>query len=192
MKKIIFLFILAGTFACNTSKKNNKETTKTEIENTTETTESNKTEEEEEILVGNISCKDLEKPPYENWFVENFNNHMLDTATLTQLKPLLSNVHIKVFMGTWCSDSQREVPALHKILEEAGFDEKNLQIVAVDRDKVTPQGFEKNMDIQYVPTIIFYKNKKEVGRIVESPVETLEKDMLTILSGKPYKHTYQE
>ena len=189
MKKITLLFILAIMISCNTNKKNKNENIKSETENSAEATTA---VDEEEILVGMISCKDLEKPPYENWFVENFNDHTLDTATTTKLKPLLNDLHIKVFMGTWCSDSQREVPALHKLLEAANFDEKNLQIIAVDRDKVTPDGFEKNMDIQYVPTIIMYKNKEEIGRIVESPIETLEKDMLNILSGKEYKHTYQE
>ena len=36
-------------------------------------------------------------------------------------------------------------------------------------------------NITNTPTIIFYKNKKEVGRIIEKPKETLESNMLSIL-----------
>ncbi len=188
MKKIVLFLLITLLFSC---KENNKST----VENTTqekETITSKTTQDEEELLVGIISCKDLEQGIYNDWFVENFNDHTLDIETVNKLKPLLNDVFIQVFMGTWCSDSQREVPALHKILETADFDENKMEIIAVNREKRTPKGLEKGMDIQYVPTLIFYKNKKELGRIVESPVETLEKDMLTILSEKPYKHNYQE
>ena len=93
-------------------------------------------------------------------------------------------------MGSWCEDSHRDVPQLYKILDEAKFDESKLKVISVDEDKLTPEGFEKDMDIQNVPTIILYKNNKELGRIVEYPIQTLEKDMLSILSGKEYKHAY--
>ena len=62
----------------------------------------------------------------------------------------------------------------------------------VSEDKDTPEGLEEGMDIQYVPTIILFKNGEELGRIVESPVETLEKDLLKIAKGEPYEHTYAD
>lgn len=37
--------------------------------------------------------------------------------------------------------------------------------------------------IERVPTFIFYKNESEIGRIIETPVETLEKDILNILKN---------
>ena len=190
MKKIAFLFVVTTLISCNCNKKDKIDKNVPENE-TTVVTPSEK-EAEEELLIGKISCKNLEMPPYNDWFVENFNNHTLDTLTISNLKPLLKNTRIKVFMGTWCSDSQREVPALHKVLEAADFDEDNLEIIAVNRDKITPNGLEKGKDIQYVPTIIFYKAGKEINRIVESPVASLEKDMLAIISGQEYKHTYAE
>jgi hypothetical protein len=51
---------------------------------------------------------------------------------------------------------------------------------------------EDGFDITNVPTFIFYRNGKEINRIVESPVISLEKDMLSILAGEVYKHTYAE
>jgi len=59
------------------------------------------------------------------------------------------------------------------------------------RDKTTPEQFEKGLHITNVPTFIFYKNGKEVNRIVESTVIYLEQDMLDIVSGNKYKHIYE-
>ena len=53
-----------------------------------------------------------------------------------------------------------------------------------DHYKESPQHEEKGWDIEFVPTIIFLRNGKELGRIVESPEQSLEKDMRKILIGK--------
>ena len=95
-------------------------------------------------------------------------------------------------MGTWCEDSQRETPNFFKLLEAINFSKNNHSLYGVSREKTTPQQFEKDLNITNVPTFIFYKNGKEINRIVEYPIESLEKDMLNILSGKDYQHAYYE
>jgi thiol-disulfide isomerase/thioredoxin len=92
-------------------------------------------------------------------------------------------------MGSWCEDSRREIPKFYKILDETKFDVNYLQLIAVDRSKKY-DNYEKDLTIFRVPTIIFYKNGKEIGRFVEYPRETIEKDFLKIISGQPYKHSY--
>ena len=59
-------------------------------------------------------------------------------------------------------------------------------------EKTTPDNLEKDLDIFNIPTYIFKKNGKEINRIVEFPVETLEKDVLKILSGQEYKNIYAD
>lgn len=145
-----------------------------------------------EMLLGEINFDGLQKEPFTEWFELNYNGHSLDTTAIDSLKPLLKKVSIKVFMGTWCEDSQREVPALLKILEAADYKMDYLEMVAVTHDKDTPDGLEADYEIEYVPTIIFYKDGSEINRIVEYPQQTLEQDMLTILKEEPYKHTYAE
>ena len=95
-------------------------------------------------------------------------------------------------MGTWCEDSQNQVPKFYKILNDIHFPEDKVTLITMLRDKTTPEAFEKNLYITNVPTFIFFENDKELNRIVESPVENLEKDMFTILSKKPYRHIYSE
>ena len=116
----------------------------------------------------------------------------MNEAVVDSIKPLLENVSLRVFMGTWCEDSQRETPRLYKVLEALDFDNDKFEIIAVSRDKDTPDHLEKDQNIEYVPTIIVLKNENEIGRIVESTIDTLEEDLLAILSGKEYKHAYAE
>ena len=61
----------------------------------------------------------------------------------------------------------------------------------LDEDyKQSPNPEAKGLNIHRVPTFIFYKDAKEIGRFVERVRESLEKDMLKIVSGQEYKHFY--
>ncbi|RXP44950.1 thioredoxin [Lutibacter sp. HS1-25] len=143
-------------------------------------------------LVG-IATKDaFLTEPFSEWFVFNYNAYEVDQATIDSLKPLLNNITIKAFMGTWCGDSQSQTPVFYKVIESANFNIQNLTLVAVDTNKKTPKNLQKGYDIKYVPTFIFFKNGEEIGRIVEYPITSIEADILTIVSGKPYKHAYQD
>ena len=97
----------------------------------------------------------------------------------------LEEVTFKIFIGSWCSDSQREVPRLYKIYDFLDIDENKLQFIALDnhpdRYKQSPQQEEEGWNIEYVPTIIILKNGSEIGRIVESPMVSLEEDIKAIL-----------
>ena len=143
-------------------------------------------------LLGIKKRSDLEAAPYSSWFSPNYASYEIDKDIAKQLKPLLKNVSIKVFMGTWCGDSKEQTPHFYKILDAVDYGEKNLTLITVSRAKTTPEKHEAGLDIIKVPTFIFYKNGREINRIVEYPIESLEKDMLAILSGKAYKHAYAD
>ena len=144
--------------------------------------------EEETIMVGKINRIGLQQEPFGLWFNNGYENYDVDMASLGKVKEALKEVEILTFMGTWCSDSQREVPHFFKILDQLGYDMDNFQAIALsdhpDHYKESPQHEEKGWDIEFVPTIIFLRNGKELGRIVESPEQSLEKDMRKILIGK--------
>jgi len=148
--------------------------------------------EGELILLGEINLQALQKEPYKEWFKNNHDSYQPNTALLEQLKQQLKKHRIQLFLGTWCSDSHREVPNFIKILQAADFPINNLEMVAMDRDKENPAEEKKGWNINYVPTFIFVKDGKEVNRIVEMPLESLEKDMLKILTGQPYTPNYAE
>ncbi|GAA4277243.1 hypothetical protein GCM10022259_19670 [Aquimarina mytili] len=145
-----------------------------------------------DILVGKQDRKALKQEPFAIWFNKNYNDYVIDTETVENISMYLEDISIKAFMGTWCSDSKRETPTFYKILDTAKYDYRNFELITVTRDKNTPEGFEKGLDVMRVPTFIFYKEGKEIGRYVEFARETLEKDILAIVSGKPYKHSYED
>ncbi|QTE24086.1 thioredoxin family protein [Polaribacter cellanae] len=143
-------------------------------------------------LVGFANKTSFMQAPYNAWFTQNYKNYKPDAKTIEALKKELKGYKIKGFMGTWCGDSKRETPHLFKILEAANFNMNKLELVTVNRSKKTPDNLQESFNILRVPTFIFYKNDKEVGRYVEYARESLEKDILKILSKQPYKHSYDK
>lgn len=113
------------------------------------------------------------------WFVSEYDYYQPEDSIIKLIN--LDSIKIVCVMGTWCSDSRREVPHFFKILDAINFDYKNLKVYCVDRKKLA-EGFDIDQYvIEKVPTFIFYKNDSELGRIVETPEETLEKDLLEII-----------
>jgi len=145
-------------------------------------------------LLGVIDKEGLTQTPFNGWFSKNYNSYLTNDKVVAKLKSTLKGYQITVFLGTWCGDSKREVPRFYNVLEAADFQEKNLKVIAVDNDtktyKQSPGGEEKGLNIHRVPTFIFYKDGKEVNRIVEYPKESLEKDMLKITTGENYRPNY--
>lgn len=148
------------------------------------------------ILAGHCSLSMLGESPYKDWFDKAYNAYMVDAFTVHTIQPMLANKTIEVFLGSWCGDSKREVPRLIKILQAAKFDTANLKLVFVNNApaayRQSPQHEEVGKGIHRVPTIIVYNNKGEMGRIVESPRISLEKDLLAILLRQPYKPNYYD
>ena len=147
-----------------------------------------------EVLLGEINKSGLTTNTFNTWFSKNHKDYLVNKGITKKLKDSLNQYEIKVFLGTWCGDSRKEVPRFYKIIEAAKFPEKQLQVIAVNRTedayKQSPNGEEKGLNIHRVPTFIFYKNGKEVNRIVEHPKETLERDMLSIVTDNKYTSNY--
>ncbi|PRX56024.1 thiol-disulfide isomerase/thioredoxin [Flagellimonas meridianipacifica] len=146
------------------------------------------------FMVGKITEEGLNNEPYQTWFKNGYESYMVDEQITKMFKKSLKKHDVKLFLGTWCGDSKREVPRVLKILKKCEFPKSQLEIVALDRRKEhykkSPTGEEKGWSIVKVPTIIFLKDGKEVNRIVESPIESLEEDMAQILLDKPYTPNY--
>ncbi len=151
-------------------------------------------EDGKQFLLGKINIKGLQSAPYNEWYHDSHDGYTVDETLIGLFKEELSNYKIKLFMGTWCGDSKREVPRFIKILEAAEFPMHQIEMVALDRRKEfykkSPTGEEKGLHIIKVPTMIFLKDDKEVNRIVESPIESLEEDITAILKNNSYTPNY--
>ncbi len=146
------------------------------------------------LLIGKINNKALSNDIYGQWFLKNFEEYIPKQQILESIQNELNQYAITLFMGTWCGDSKREVPRFYKILEEIDFPMQRLTTIAVhnerDQYKQSPGGEHEGLNIHRVPTFIFYKDGKEINRIVESPKGSLEEDIAAILS-KNYAPKYE-
>jgi thiol-disulfide isomerase/thioredoxin len=146
------------------------------------------------MLLGLGNKKNLLEKPFADWFVPNHKAYSVDAATIEALKGQLANKQFSIFMGTWCGDSKREVPRLYKVLEACGVPQRQITLVFVNNHdsayKQSPGHEERGLHIHRVPTLIVRQAGKETGRIVETPVASWEKDLLSIITGAAYTPNY--
>jgi len=136
---------------------------------------------EEEIILGYCNREGLTSDPFSLWFQPEYETYIPDMEILNQIDPeILTNVTIKVVLGTWCSDSQREIPRFVKIIDYLEF--SNYSFIAVNRLKLAEETEVDELEVDLVPTFIFYLNNEEIGRIIETPEDSIEKDILNIIS----------
>lgn len=148
------------------------------------------------VLLGSFSRDSLLNEPFKTWFEAGYNTYVPQPEVIDQLKKCNLKAHsVKVFMGTWCGDTKRELPRFLKILDAIGFPKQNVEIIGVssldDAYKQSPNHEERGLEIYRVATFVFYKNGVEVNRIVEYPVTSLEADLLAIFSAVPYTPNYK-
>ena len=110
--------------------------------------------------------------------------YQVDSTLIQQLKPLIAGKKITIILGTWCGDSQLQLPRFLKILDLLKVQEKALQFICVDGQKKAEPGLIERFNITRVPTLIILGENDEIGRITESPTTSLEEDLLSILQQK--------
>ena len=132
------------------------------------------------MLCGEISRAALETDSnYAEWFKPEYENYQVNASLLPKLD--LEDVQAIIILGTWCSDTKRELPRFFKILDASQFDSADVTLYAVNREKKAEGVDLSSYAVERVPTFVFFRRGREIGRIVESPSATLEDDMVEIL-----------
>jgi len=136
-------------------------------------------------LLGYFDYDSFLDEPHDAWFGREFSNYSFDDKSFLELEQKgIDDAVIIVVLGTWCPDSRREVPRFMKITESLGYDPDKIKFIGVDSYKEAPVDDYDSLNIEKVPTFIFYDDKHELGRIIEYPETSLEKDMLNIFSRR--------
>ncbi|HET6766385.1 MAG TPA: hypothetical protein VFH08_03265 [Chitinophagaceae bacterium] len=147
-----------------------------------------------DMLLGKCTRAALLQSPFIDWYKPNYDSYHVDSFTCNFIRPLLAGKSVTIFLGTWCGDSKREVPRVLKMLDCCGFSSNNITLIMVsNRDslyKKSPQHEETGKNIVRVPTIIIEQKGVEIGRIIEFPKTSLEKDLLSILRKEKYQPNY--
>ncbi len=135
----------------------------------------------EPLILGYCPASAMNDSVFFNTWTTEYNNYQPDYETLDSLEGKLDNIIITIIFRSTCSDSREQLPRLFKILNEVNYDVNSITLIGVNREKQGLSSEAEGLEIELVPTIIFYKDGNEIGRIVETPVESLEKDLLKFL-----------
>ncbi len=167
--KIVLFAIILISSSCLTTK--NK------------TVKDERTQQKE--LIGTVTRKGFQKKEFKIWFQKGYSEYQTKTKIVNKLKGISYNdITIKIIFGTWCGDSRRELPRFYKLVDEANIPKNIIHLTAVDTKKTSHDKSIEGIKFTRIPTFIFYRNGKEIGRIVESTKKSLEEDMLAILTKK--------
>ena len=196
MKKFISLLSIVMILASCSTKQANQD----EVETKENVMNSEKKDLEykevdmngEPALIGEINQELLQGENYNTWYSFFKEDYKVNSEIVDELKGKINDYEVKVFIGTWCSDSQDKGPAFFKVLEEAGYDMSKMQMFSLDRDKKGLNQEEVTYGVSHVPTFLFIKDGKEAGRIVENPINSIEEDVRDILNGTPQTPNYAE
>ena len=136
------------------------------------------------VMAGTCNLDGLQHGIFGPWFNYQYKSYKPDSIVVQDIQKKLKKTQITIVFGSWCGDSKMQVGRFYKILSDAGYNMDHLKAIAVDRALKVPGSDISNLDIKRVPTFIVSSHGKEIGRIVESPKRTLEKDLQNILQKK--------
>ena len=111
---------------------------------------------------------------------EVFRRNYDEYETPAPVEGLPADLAVQILFGTWCHDSEREVPRMLKLLEASGVKQEKISLIALDIRKEEPQGRAKALGVKYTPTFIFLSRNQELGRIIERPSISLSDDVAAI------------
>jgi len=79
------------------------------------------------------------------------------------------------------SELKKDFAQFFKVADLAGI--SNVKYLAVNRRKKAGDIDMSKLNIERVPTFIVYKANKEIGRIIETPTQSIENDLVKILKN---------
>ncbi len=138
-------------------------------------------EHEQEILIGICNRDGLQEGDFGNYFKEEYEAYEADPVMINNIYNLDKNTDITIVLGTWCHDSQEQVPRFYRIMDEAKIPDDVISVIGVDGNKTGGELNIERLGIELVPTFIFYRKGEEIGRIIETPEVSLEADIWEII-----------
>lgn len=108
-----------------------------------------------------------------------------DPVYLDSLKTLNRPMNLKLFLGTWCSDSRRWVPRFRTIQSHLPI--LNVEIIAVDTTKKDSLRLYQVFKMDSIPLFVFLdaNTNEEIGRMKVKPYKRkLEKTLYLNLKDK--------
>jgi len=112
-----------------------------------------------------------------------YQNYRTDSKYIEILKTKIDeHLRIDVYLGLWCPDSRNNVPVFMRILDSLDIPNINVNYYNCERKASKDiKYYVEDLKVERVPTFIFYRDGKEIGRIVENPKKSLAEDFMEIV-----------
>ena len=133
------------------------------------------------VLVGYCNRNGLKSGLFGEYFITQYTAYKPSKSYIKKIKDKIDKTKITIIFGSWCGDSKLQVPRFYKILDKTGYNENDVNLIAVNTSLAALTTDISKLNITKIPTFIIYENGKELGRIVESPKKSLEKDLWKIV-----------
>ena len=137
--------------------------------------------------------------PFQEKFLIRKQTYLLKTETINQLKKFANKSVIIVFSAEWCKDCAVNIPVLALISEATGIEVRVFGGLKKDplghakKWRIPPSPPEvETFNVDKIPLIILFDRQgKEIGRIIENPsnMPTLEEELCEILRLKDDQET---
>ena len=134
---------------------------------------------EKDGIMGKVTIEEVYQSCPRFW--KEAEKYRPDHNIVSKLRIIPRHITFRVFLGTWCSDSEKHVPPFDKLMSEANNPYFTVEYIGVNRQMCDGIRMAKSYNIQYVPTFILIENNTEIGRIVETPAMSIGEDILSIL-----------
>jgi hypothetical protein len=139
---------------------------------------------QKEILIGECTEAGLQLGEFGLLYTGEFNAYRPNNDAMNSLKYKFDDITFTIVLGTWCDDTKEQLGRFTKLLYALKYDINRCTFIAVDRTKTAGTYPMANLLIEKVPTFIVNRNGVEIGRSTETPVTTLEEDLLLIITKK--------
>ncbi|MBU3663577.1 MAG: hypothetical protein FGM41_10325 [Bacteroidetes bacterium] len=137
------------------------------------------------VLDGRLNREQLNVLVKENWLTINYKSYKPDSLTYKKLVQTdLDSLSFLIFAGSWCSDTKLELPRFLKVIDTLNLGKNPLEMYFLDINKKSKFVNPTVYNISLVPTFLILRAGKEIGRIEETPKESIEKDVVQILRSK--------
>lgn len=88
-----------------------------------------------EVLIDTCDRDGLSGPVFGAFYQQEYATYSPDSEIIQQIDQQLNNYHLTIVMGSWCSDSQEQVPRIYKILDQLHFPGNQVTLICVDRKR---------------------------------------------------------
>ena len=104
-----------------------------------------------------------------------------DSGVLEGIREKFSGLSVEVFFGDWCPDCRTHMPTFLAAILELGVDDFMLEFIEMNRQMSDGLNKAAEHAVMAIPTFIIVRDGVEIGRIIERPKESIEKDIAEIL-----------